>query len=48
MPPVVPEKTRIRSFRSEAAFERWLATHHEREPELIVWESGPCAPARQT
>jgi uncharacterized protein YdeI (YjbR/CyaY-like superfamily) len=35
MPPVLPDKTRIRSFRSEAAFERWLSAQHEREPE--VW-----------
>jgi uncharacterized protein YdeI (YjbR/CyaY-like superfamily) len=36
MPPIVPDKARIKSFRSEAAFERWLATHHEREPEIWV------------
>jgi uncharacterized protein YdeI (YjbR/CyaY-like superfamily) len=34
MPPIVPDPTRIRSFRTEAAFERWLSTHHDREPEL--------------
>jgi uncharacterized protein YdeI (YjbR/CyaY-like superfamily) len=34
MPPIVPESRRIRSFRSEAAFERWLAAHHDRETEL--------------
>jgi uncharacterized protein YdeI (YjbR/CyaY-like superfamily) len=32
--PVVPNPKRIKSFRSEAAFERWLSTHHAREPEL--------------
>jgi uncharacterized protein YdeI (YjbR/CyaY-like superfamily) len=34
MPPIVPDPKRIRSFRSEAAFERWLSAHHDREPEL--------------
>jgi uncharacterized protein YdeI (YjbR/CyaY-like superfamily) len=34
MAPVVPDKARIRSFRGRAEFERWLATHHEREPEI--------------
>jgi uncharacterized protein YdeI (YjbR/CyaY-like superfamily) len=32
--PVIPDPTRIKSFRDEAAFERWLSTHHDREPEL--------------
>jgi uncharacterized protein YdeI (YjbR/CyaY-like superfamily) len=32
--PVIPNPKRIRSFRDEAAFERWLSTHHDREPEL--------------
>lgn len=36
MPPVVVDPGRIRTFRSEAAFERWLAAHHEREPEVWV------------
>ena len=34
MPPVVPDPRRIRAFRSEAAFEKWLRAHHDREPEL--------------
>jgi uncharacterized protein YdeI (YjbR/CyaY-like superfamily) len=34
MPPIVPDPTRIRSFRTEAEFERWLSKHHDREPEL--------------
>jgi uncharacterized protein YdeI (YjbR/CyaY-like superfamily) len=34
MPPIVPDPKRIRSFRTEAEFERWLSTHHDREPEL--------------
>jgi uncharacterized protein YdeI (YjbR/CyaY-like superfamily) len=35
MAPVVPDPSKIKSFRTEAAFERWLAAHHAREPE--VW-----------
>ena len=35
MAPIVPDKTKIKSFRTEAAFERWLSTHHDRERE--VW-----------
>jgi uncharacterized protein YdeI (YjbR/CyaY-like superfamily) len=35
MASVIPEKSRIRSFRTEAAFERWIAKHHDRETE--VW-----------
>lgn len=34
MAPVIPDPTRIRPFASEAAFEKWLRTHHAREPEL--------------
>ena len=34
MAPVIPNPKRIKSFRDEAAFERWLSAHHEREPEL--------------
>jgi uncharacterized protein YdeI (YjbR/CyaY-like superfamily) len=34
MAPVIPNPERIRSFRSQAAFEKWLAVHHDREPEL--------------
>jgi uncharacterized protein YdeI (YjbR/CyaY-like superfamily) len=34
MAPIVPDEKRIRSFRSEAEFERWLAKHHARESEL--------------
>jgi uncharacterized protein YdeI (YjbR/CyaY-like superfamily) len=32
--PVIPNPGRIKSFRDQAAFERWLSTHHDREPEL--------------
>jgi uncharacterized protein YdeI (YjbR/CyaY-like superfamily) len=35
MAPIIPDKKKIRSFRTEAAFERWLSTHHDRETE--VW-----------
>jgi uncharacterized protein YdeI (YjbR/CyaY-like superfamily) len=34
MPPIVPDPGRIRSFRTEAAFERWLSRNHDRAPEL--------------
>ena len=34
MAPVIPNPKRIKSFRDEAAFEGWLSTHHDREPEL--------------
>ena len=34
--PVVPNPTRIKSFATAAAFEAWLAAHHDREPELWI------------
>jgi uncharacterized protein YdeI (YjbR/CyaY-like superfamily) len=34
MAPVIPDPSRIRSFRTAAAFERWLAKNHDREPEI--------------
>jgi uncharacterized protein YdeI (YjbR/CyaY-like superfamily) len=34
MAPIVPEPKKIKSFPSEAAFERWLSGHHARETEL--------------
>lgn len=34
MAPIVPDARKIRSFRSERAFERWLATHHGMDDEL--------------
>ena len=34
MAPVIPDPRKIRSFRSEQAFERWLAAHHAGETEL--------------
>jgi uncharacterized protein YdeI (YjbR/CyaY-like superfamily) len=35
MAPIVPNEKKIKTFRTEAAFERWLAAHHDRETE--VW-----------
>ena len=34
MAPIVPNPKKIKSFRSEAAFEAWLAANHAREAEL--------------
>ena len=34
MAPIVPDPTKIRSFRTEAAFEAWLARNHARETEI--------------
>jgi len=34
MAQVVPDKNKIKSFRTEAAFEKWLAANHARETEL--------------
>jgi uncharacterized protein YdeI (YjbR/CyaY-like superfamily) len=34
MAPVIPNPKRIKSFRTEAAFEAWLAANHARETEL--------------
>jgi len=34
MAPITPNPARIRSFRTAAAFEKWLAANHGREPEL--------------
>ncbi len=34
MAPVIPDPGKIRSFRTEAAFEKWLARNHDRETEL--------------
>ena len=35
MAPIIPDTTKIRRFRTAAAFERWLSGHHSRETE--VW-----------
>ena len=34
MAPVVPDPKKIKSFKTEAAFEKWLAANHVRETEL--------------
>lgn len=34
MAPIVPNPKKIRSFRSEAAFEKWLRANHAREKEI--------------
>lgn len=34
MPPVVPDPNKIRSFRSQAAFETWMRAHHASETEI--------------
>lgn len=34
MAPIIPHPNRIRAFRTAAAFERWLSTHHDRETEI--------------
>lgn len=34
MAPVIPNPKKIKSFRSEAAFEKWLSANHARETEL--------------
>lgn len=34
MAPVIPDPKRIRSFRTQAAFETWLEKHHDTESEL--------------
>lgn len=34
MAPIIPNPRKIKSFRTEAAFERWLAENHARETEL--------------
>jgi uncharacterized protein YdeI (YjbR/CyaY-like superfamily) len=34
MPPIIPDPTKIRPFRTASAFERWLAKNHGHESEL--------------
>lgn len=36
MAPVVPDTKKIKAFRTEADFERWLSKHHDRETEIWV------------
>ena len=46
MAPVVPNPTKIKSFRSEAAFEAWLRKNHARETEiwLRIYKKGAGTP----
>ena len=46
MAPVVPDPGKIRSFRTEAAFNAWLRTHHARETEiwLRIYKKGSGQP----
>ena len=34
MPPVIPDPEKIKSFKTPAAFEKWMATHHDSESEI--------------
>jgi uncharacterized protein YdeI (YjbR/CyaY-like superfamily) len=34
MAPIIPDPKKIKSFRTEAAFERWMRANHARETEL--------------
>ena len=34
MAPIIPDESKIRSFRTAAAFERWLSKNHDRETEI--------------
>ncbi|HET6956117.1 MAG TPA: YdeI/OmpD-associated family protein [Vicinamibacterales bacterium] len=34
MAPIEPDPSRIKSFRTAAAFERWLSANHDRQPEI--------------
>jgi len=34
MAPIQPDPKRIKSFRTAAAFERWLSANHDRQPEI--------------
>jgi uncharacterized protein YdeI (YjbR/CyaY-like superfamily) len=46
MAPVIPDTNNIRSFKSEAAFEKWLAANHARATEvwLRVYKKGSGVP----
>ncbi len=36
MAPVIPDPGKIKAFKSEAAFERWMRVNHARETEIWV------------
>src|SRR5471032_2246119 len=46
MAPIIPNPKKIRAFRSEAAFDAWLRTHHARETEiwLRIYKKGAGTP----
>lgn len=46
MAPVIPDPAKIRAFRTEAAFERWMRGNHARETELWlrIYKKGSGAP----
>jgi uncharacterized protein YdeI (YjbR/CyaY-like superfamily) len=46
MAPVVPDPSRIRTFKTEAAFEKWMRAHHDREAEiwLRIYKKGSGTP----
>ena len=46
MAPIVPDPEKIKSFRTEAAFESWLRKNHERETEiwLRIYKTGSGEP----
>lgn len=47
MPPVVPDPARIKPFRDETAFERWLSTNHAKADELWlrIYKKGSGVPS---
>jgi uncharacterized protein YdeI (YjbR/CyaY-like superfamily) len=47
MAPVIPNPKKVKAFRSEAAFEKWLRTNHAREDELWlrVYKKGSGTPS---
>lgn len=50
MAPIIPDPRRIKSFRSEAAFESWLRKNHSRETEvwLRIYKKGSGVPTVTT
>jgi len=46
MAPIIPNPRKIKSFRTEAAFEKWMAANHDRETEiwLKIYKKGSGKP----
>ena len=46
MAPVIPDPTKIKAFKNEAAFDAWMRTHHSRETEiwLRIYKKGSGKP----